>query len=369
MKSRVNNQITEQESIPTGVLGTNENNKMVRLIEYCREITANRAGDIFNEFSMAFEDAIRINVDEAMRNQEFTYLSRDSQAFSTLKSSLKQYFIDEINHGFDLFKQQLAANAQDRSKRSSKKTFSLINKNDLEEIIAITAKNTPHKYHFEFQDELFKFENEQWCFEQHLSNLCARTSIKQESNPVSPLQFIAALRSTLKLAKLSYEAKNIAYRVFSTIIPVHLASLFPLLNNYFLEQKAPLVIQNINKVSQVHPVDIENVKNQYEAAAGKQDVQQAAVVIPTLIEVVPEISSGQIENDKIQSNQKNALAHKASSYHHKAIVKSIEDIQFSEALLTDFIEKTGRYSIDTFNKAVLKKLNEAYSESELNRDD
>ncbi|MEO0442557.1 MAG: DUF1631 family protein, partial [Pseudomonadota bacterium] len=197
--------------------------KVSAWLNHCQEVAVNQADTLFSDFIRATDDKLNENIDKATTNQDNLKALDNLREFRHSAERLKLNFGDQINHGFDLF-QRKALSTYLREPHPEDKVWSLIDNDELEETIAI--KTIAHESNIEFQDEL-------WRLEKRFGSINGGEVVNEHNNPVSPLQFCVALRSSLGLTSLNTVSKLIAYKVFASLIYKYLEPLYTTTNDYF----------------------------------------------------------------------------------------------------------------------------------------
>ena len=205
---------------------TSYDTKVSVWISHCQEVAVNQAHALFNEFISIVDKKLNDSIDKATTNQD-NMLAMDSlRELRSNTARSKQHFGDQINHGFELF-QRKALFTYLTETHSVDKVWVLIDNDDLEEAIAI--KTIVHESNAEFQKQL-------WPLEKRFSNINGGEAVNEHNNPISPLQFCIALRSSLGLTTINTESKLIAYKVFASLINKYLEPLYTTTNEYFISE-------------------------------------------------------------------------------------------------------------------------------------
>ncbi|MFT6388014.1 MAG: hypothetical protein ACJAUP_001387 [Cellvibrionaceae bacterium] len=200
--------------------------KVAAWINHCQEVAVNQADMLFDEFEKIAKDKLDENITNATTNQGNLVALDNLHEFKDNIDRLKLNFGDQINHGFDLF-QRKALSTYLREPHPDDKIWSLIDNDELEETISI--KTIAHESNIEFQDEL-------WRLEKRFGSINGGEAVNEHNNPVSPLQFCIALRSSLTLTSLNTESKLTAYKVFASLIYKYLEPLYSTTNEYFISE-------------------------------------------------------------------------------------------------------------------------------------
>lgn len=200
--------------------------KVSAWVNHCQEVAVSQSDSFFDEFIITLNDKLNENIDKASTNQDNMIALENLQTFKSSSDKLKLHFGDQINHGFDLFKRKSLATYL-REPHAEDKVWSLIDNNELEENIAI--KTITHESNIEFSEEL-------WQLEKRFSSINGGEVITEHNNPVSPLQFCVAMRSTLSLVDLTNQSKLTAYKAFASLIYKYLEPLYGTTNDFFISE-------------------------------------------------------------------------------------------------------------------------------------
>lgn len=200
--------------------------KVAAWLNHCQEVAVNQADMLFGDFVEVAKEKLNENIDKATTNQGNLVAMDNLNEFKDSVDRLKLNFGDQINHGFDLF-QRKALSTYLREPHPDDKIWSLIDNDELEETIAI--KTIAHESNIEFQDEL-------WRLEKRFGSINGGEAVNEHNNPISPLQFCVALRSSLTLTSLNTESKLTAYKVFASLIYKFLEPLYSTTNEYFISE-------------------------------------------------------------------------------------------------------------------------------------
>jgi len=106
-------------------------------------------------------------------------------------------------------------------------TWSLVENDILEETIAINTLSL--ETNIEYQSEL-------WKLNKRFAVINDGAPVDEHNNPLSPLQFCVALRSSLRLLDFDIKTKLTAYKTFATLIYKHYETVILAVNNYFIAE-------------------------------------------------------------------------------------------------------------------------------------
>ncbi|MFT6341672.1 MAG: hypothetical protein ACJA12_000079 [Glaciecola sp.] len=200
--------------------------KVTAWLNHCQEVAVNQASMFFEEFSLVFDNKLNENIDKSKTNQEHLVGMDNLREFRVNSDRLKQHFSDKLNDGFALFKDKsLATYLREPDPKES--IWSLIDNDELEETIAI--KTIAHESNIEYQEGI-------WQLEKRFGSINNGQAVNEHNNPISPLQFCVALRSTLTLMSITTVSKLSAYKVFASLIYTYLEPLYTTTNEYFISE-------------------------------------------------------------------------------------------------------------------------------------
>lgn len=195
-------------------------------LSHCQEVAANQATMFFEDFVAALDTKLNENIDKSKTNQEHLVGMDNLREFRVGSDRLKQHFSEQIFNGFAAFKEKsLATYLREPDPKES--IWSLIDNDELEETIAI--KTIAHESNIEYQDDI-------WHLEKRFGSINNGEAVNEHNNPISPLQFCVALRSTLTLININTESKLSAYKVFASLIYKYLEPLYSTTNEYFISE-------------------------------------------------------------------------------------------------------------------------------------
>ena len=224
-KKPLNSPRPHLQSISAGKI-TSYDIKVSAWINHCQEVAVHQCDALFDEFIHIIDEKLSESIEKATSNQSKNDAIDDLRTFRTNKDKLKLNFGDQINHGFDLF-QRNALSTYLREPHPEDKVWSLIDNDELEESIAI--KTIAHESNIEFQDEL-------WRLEKRFGSISGGETVNEHNNPISPLQFCVALRSSLSISHLNTASKLIIYKVFASLVYKYIGPLYSTTNEYFVSE-------------------------------------------------------------------------------------------------------------------------------------
>lgn len=200
--------------------------KVTAWLNHCQEVAVNQATMFFEEFALAFDTKLNENIDKSKTNQEHLVGMDNLREFRVNSDRLKQNFSDQIDNGFSAFKDKsLATHLREPDPKES--IWSLIDNDELEETIAI--KTIAHESNIEYQEDI-------WQLEKRFGSINSGNTVNEHNNPISPLQFCVALRSTLAIISITTVSKLSAYKVFASLIYTYLEPLYSTTNEYFISE-------------------------------------------------------------------------------------------------------------------------------------
>ncbi len=200
--------------------------KVSAWLHHCQDVAVNQATMFFEDFALAFDTKLNENIDKSKTNQEHLVGMDNLREFRVNSDRLKQHFSEQLFNGFAAFKEKsLATYLREPDPKES--IWSLIDNDELEETIAI--KTIAHESNIEYQDEI-------WHLEKRFGSINHGEAVNEHNNPISPLQFCVALRSTLALININTDSKLSAYKVFASLIYKYLEPLYSTTNEYFISE-------------------------------------------------------------------------------------------------------------------------------------
>ncbi|MFT7490928.1 MAG: hypothetical protein ACI80S_000510 [Pseudohongiellaceae bacterium] len=200
--------------------------KFTAWLNHCQEVAVNQASLLFEEFSLIFDHTLNDKIDKSKTNQEHLIGMDNLREFRANSDRLKQYFSDKLNDGFVLYRDKsLATHLREHDPKES--IWSLIDNDELEETIAI--KTIADASNVEYQEGI-------WQLEKRLSSIDNSQTVNEHNNPISPLQFCVALRSSLSLISVTTASKLSAYKVFASLIDAYLDPLYTTTNEYLISE-------------------------------------------------------------------------------------------------------------------------------------
>lgn len=344
--------------------------KVAAWIGHCQEVAVTQADMLFDEFITSAENKLNENIDKATTNQNNLVAMDNLREFRQQADRLKLHFGDQINHGFDLF-QRKALSTYLRESHPEDKIWSLIDKDELEETIAI--KTIAHESNIEFQDEL-------WRLERRFGSINGGETVDEHNNPISPLQFCVALRSSLSMTSLNTESKLIAYKVFASLIYKYLEPLYTTTNDYFISEGIlPNLRFDKGLTESTYDVRKNVEENPYlETGEGQAhddiyddtplkdgDQIQLVYAIRSLLQQTrkyedpnnpgkPPIVSDVASTDF--NNNPDGVSHPPILFVNQQIIDAVENVQTSKTVLISEAKKLDPQSIIETNKQITEEL-------------
>jgi hypothetical protein len=205
---------------------TSHDRKVTAWLNHCQEVAVNQATMFFEEFTLNFDGKLNDNIDKSKTNQEHLVGMDNLREFRVNSDRLKAHFSNKINDGFTQFKNKTLATYL-REPDPKESIWSLIDNDELEETIAI--KTIAHESNIEYQEDI-------WQLEKRFGSINNGHAVNEHNNPISPLQFCVALKSTLTLISITTTSKLSAYKVFASLIYTYLEPLYTTTNEYFISE-------------------------------------------------------------------------------------------------------------------------------------
>jgi hypothetical protein len=355
--------------------------KVTAWLNHCQEVAVTQASMFFEEFSLVFDSRLNENIDKSKTNQEHLVGMDNLREFRVNSGRLKEHFSDKLNNGFVLFKDNsLATYLREPDPKES--IWSLIDNDELEETIAI--KTIAHESNIEYQEGI-------WQLEKRFGSINSSHTVDEHNNPISPLQFCVALRSTLTLMSITTASKLSAYKVFASLIYTYLEPLYTTTNEYFISEG---ILPNLhydqgrtkNTYDARQNVEenpyLEGAQDAQSSAAGqhsevsdengelgreKKEVEQVKLVnaIRTLLQQTrqygldkfsgkPPVMSGVASRESNRSGNK--ASHQPIVFANQQIINAVENIQSSRTVLVKDNHLMNAQSIHETNKQVAAHL-------------
>lgn len=353
--------------------------KVAAWINHCQEVAVNQADMLFEEFVDLVSEKLNENIEKATTNQSNLLAMDDLREFKSNVDRLKLNFGDQINHGFDLF-QRKALSTYLRESHPDDKMWSLIDNDELEETIAI--KTITHESNIEFQDEL-------WRLEKRFGSINGGEAVNEHNNPISPLQFCVALRSSLTLISLNTSAKLTAYKVFASLIYKYLQPLYTTTNEYFISEGIlPNLRYDRGVTKSTYDVKSNIDKNPYlkkqnsatqpqgqsEQPPKEGDQVQLVHAIRSLLQQTRHYEEEAINPTLADATQQQFAKASQSTqppilFVNQQIIDAVENVQSAKTVLVHEAKKLNPQSIIDTNKQIAKELEKESPESKIDPQD
>lgn len=345
--------------------------KVSAWINHCQEVAVNQADTLFDEFVTIVDEKLNENIDKATTNQGNILAMDNLREFRHNTDRLKLNFGDQINHGFDLF-QRKALSTYLREPHPDDKIWSLIDNDELEEAIAI--KTIAHESNIEFQDEL-------WRLEKRFGSINGGDAVNEHNNPISPLQFCVALRSSLALTSLNTESKLTTYKVFASLIYKYLEPLYGTTNDYFISEG---ILPNLryDKGLSENTYDVQKnidqnpyLNNQGEEASAADNIDndqpikdgdqiQLVYAIRSLLQQTRHYEDDSTGKPPVVSdvapnafnNPDKKVSHPPILFVNQQIIDAVENVQSTKTVLVKDAEQLDPQSIHETNRQIEQEL-------------
>ena len=369
-------------SISAGKI-TSYNIKVSAWINHCQEVAVNQCDTLFDDFVKAVDEKFNENIEKATTNQSNMVAMDNLRSFRIHKDKLKLNFGDQINHGFDLF-QRKALSTYLREPHPEDKIWSLIDNDELEETIAI--KTIAHESNIEFQDEL-------WRLEKRFGSINGGEAVNEHNNPISPLQFCVALRSSLAIGELCMESKLTTYKVFASIIYKYLKPLYSTTNDYFtsegilpnlrydkgLTTDTYDVKKNIEQnpyLESQQPEDEDDIYNDQPIKDGDQ-IQLVYAIRSLLQQTRHYEDEGEAQKPPVISdvaseafnNPDQKVSHPPILFVNQQIIDAVEHVQSAKTVLLNENKPLDRQSIIDTNNQIAEELAKESSDGKIDPQD
>lgn len=195
-------------------------------LKACQKITADHTQNLFDDFHSELDEKLQEFVDKAKSNEEGSDLQETIRTLQHNGSQLRQQFAHRLNDGFVRFKEK-RLNSRTGEKEYRSDVLSLVDNEDLEEIIALSS--VAQRAEEQFGEAL-------WLVNQRLAVLNGGDKVYANNNPISPIQFCEALRKALSKLSLDTKSKIIAYKVFDAELVNKLPAIIGDVNQYLAGQ-------------------------------------------------------------------------------------------------------------------------------------
>ncbi len=176
-------------------------------------------------FYRILEKLLENDIDSAATNQAHLHAFEQMGVFRRHKNTIRSEFYKHVIDGFDLFKADKLS-THIRENELHNESWSLVDENVLEETICITTHST--ELQIEYREKLWQLEQR---FE-HIKNI----EVGEANNPLSPIQFFVALRSTLKTIPLNINTKTLYYKALRNITNQQYATLLNKANAFLISE-------------------------------------------------------------------------------------------------------------------------------------
>ncbi|WP_347331763.1 DUF1631 family protein [Marinimicrobium locisalis] len=199
--------------------------RLAQHLKHCRHLAIDYARRFLPIFWRQWCERLGECAERARSNTDATSLLECKRLLEASQYALEEAFCQQLGNGFDQFKnKQLKTLAGEE--RFSGSLLSRVEPSDLEETIAITS--ITHRADGCFSGPL-------WLLHQRMALLNGGEKIAEPGNPVSPVQFCEALRTSLLPLALDNRTRVIGFKVFDKEVIAPLGELYEVMNRYFVE--------------------------------------------------------------------------------------------------------------------------------------
>lgn len=214
-----------------------ELNNYHQLIDQCHQLILESVQELSDELTIEIAKSFDKEINNAPNNQVYMNAFENSALFNKNKETIKIQLRENISNGFELFKaHELATHIRENDFHNE--AWSLIDESILEETICISTLSS--EINTENAEKL-------WQLHQRLTFINKKIPVGESNNPLSPVQFFVALRTSLKTTPLNIDSKLNAYKSLSLIINQRYPSLLNKVNAFFINKN---ILPEINYESQ-----------------------------------------------------------------------------------------------------------------------
>jgi hypothetical protein len=197
-----------------------------RLIDQCQELTIESVKIIAERLVIDMDAELEKNIETASSNQMNMVACENAALFHKNKRLIQNHVWQQVSKGFSAFKDN-SLDTHIRENDFHNGAWSLLDDDVLEETICISTYSS--ETNIEHKEKL-------WQLHQRLSFTKNNTAVDESNNPLSPVQFFAALRFSLKIVPLSITAKLSGHKALANILSQHYASVLNKANALFINE-------------------------------------------------------------------------------------------------------------------------------------
>jgi hypothetical protein len=194
------------------------------IIDQCHLQVLDSLKSLSDELTINIGRALEREIDNTDSHKEHAIALDSANIYKKSKHIILDDFSKQISSGFKKFKTN-ELDTQIRENDFHQEAWSLVDDDVLEETISIRSLSSE-------ANQLFK--DKIWQIEQRLTFLNKGLPINESNNPLSPLQFFAALRLGLKKIPMDIAGKSICYKTLSALLIKKYSNLLNIANNIFI---------------------------------------------------------------------------------------------------------------------------------------
>lgn len=222
----MDNKTNNKPGVSLRLVGRYESETAHAHLRACEQITARHSEIILEDFLSALDLRLEAFAQRAATNDELRRLDDTMRLLRAKRGELLETFQGHLSECFTLFqKQQLDTRISQTPKQPER--LSLVDNDVLEENIALSS------IAYRTEDAV---RTDLWFLSQRLSVLNSGRKVRDNNNPLSPLQFCYALRATLSEHPIQIREKLLAYKVFEGSLHGNYAALVAEINEYLAAQ-------------------------------------------------------------------------------------------------------------------------------------
>ncbi|MGQ9425386.1 DUF1631 domain-containing protein [Gilvimarinus sp. F26214L] len=218
-------------------------------LKQCGQITTDHGDRMYARFLKVLEEKFQELFDRAATDKDARHLQETTHFLSYNGAAMGAQFTASLREGFARF----GARTLDTRLRSDEyhpDTLTLVENDDLEERIALSS--IAHRAEERCGETL-------WFLQQRLAVLNEGRKVQEHNNPLSPLQFCEALRSSLATVALSTPEKILAYKYFEVELTEVLEDIYREVGSYLAAQGILPHLHTMSRLrfQQDHPEPVE----------------------------------------------------------------------------------------------------------------
>jgi hypothetical protein len=196
------------------------------IIDQCHLQVLDSLKSLGDELTINIGRALERQIDNTESHKEHAIALDSANIYKKGKHIIYDNFSEQVNSGFKKFKTN-ELETQVRENDFHQEAWSLVDDDVLEETISIRSLSSE-------TNQLFK--EKIWQIEQRLTFLNKGLPIRESNNPLSPLQFFAALRFGLKKIPMDIAGKLVCYKALSELLIKKYSNLLNIANTILIEE-------------------------------------------------------------------------------------------------------------------------------------